>query len=187
MLRSQAVAAAMLSMGVLGVALPGCSGPSASSSSLPPKQVPQFKTAPPGADVKTTDGQTCKTPRSLAIPLTPLADESVNFAMNGYTPQTVSLALRQANDFSPPLFTPNPVTVTLEAVPKPKAHETRARPKVAAKPVAAAPAPSPIPTAAPSPAAIPAAAPAPAQENAPPSPSPVESRFWIPPPARPPQ
>lgn len=189
MLRSQAVAAAMLSMGVIGVAFAGCSGPPASSSSLAPKQALQFKSVPAGAEVKTADGQTCKTPCSLGIPLTPLADQSVSFALSGYAPQTVALDLRQANDFSPPLFTPNPVTVTLVAVPKPVAKptagQTGTRPHVATKPVA--PAPPPIPHAAPAPAVVPAAAPAPAQENAPPSQSPVESRFWIPPPAKPPQ
>ncbi len=110
------VAAAILAIGVMGVALAGCSDSSSSSLLLPPTEFLQFETVPPGADVQTAGGQTCRTPCSLAMPL---AAQSVSVAMNGYTPQTVALGLRQDNMFSPVVLAPNPVTVTLQAVPKP--------------------------------------------------------------------
>ncbi len=173
------VAAAILAIGVMGVALAGCSDSSSSSLLIPPTEFLQFETVPPGADVQTAGGQTCRTPCSLAMPL---AAQSVSLAMNGYTPQTVALGLRQDNMFSPVVLAPNPVTVTLQAVPKPvrtpKSRKVPGRAKVATKPAA----PPPVP--------IPAAGPTPKQDNAapapPPAPSPVESRFWTPPPQTPP-
>ncbi len=170
MLRVRVFAAAMAAMGVV---LAGCSSSSRSSLSSPPSQPLRFETVPPGADVRTTDGQTCKTPCALAVPL---AAQSVSFAMNGYTPQTVPVDVHQDNVFSPKVFTSNPVTVTLQAVPKPiakpKPRKTAERPKVAAKPAVPPPAPAPVP------------APAVTQDNGfpppPPIQSPVESRFPAP-------
>ncbi len=164
MLRSWAVVPAMLAMCVTGVAR-------AESST----QILQFETVPPGALVRTTGGQTCRTPCSLTVPLAmPLAAQSVIFSMNGYTPQTVPLDLHQDNPFSPVVYAPNPVMVTLQAepkpvIPKPKSRKAHAQAKVTTKPTAA---------------------PALKQDNAPPPPpptlSPVESRFWTPPPQPPP-
>ncbi len=163
MLRSWAVAPAMLAMCVTGVAR-------AESST----QILQFETVPSGAVVQTTGGQTCRTPCSLTVPLAmPLVAQSVTFSMNGYTSQTVPLDLHQDNLFSPVVYAPNPVVVTLQAepkpVPKPKSRKAHAQAKVATQPTAA---------------------PAIKQDNAPPPPpptlSPVESRFWTPPPQPPP-
>jgi PEGA domain len=122
---------------LVGLTLAGCSSvswmPSMPSwlKPAPAVQALQFETDPPGADVHAADGQTCRTPCSLALPLTA---QSVNFAMNGYLPQSVSVdvtqsAERQAdNSFLPPNFVPNPVEVTLQAagpqpVAKPKPHK----------------------------------------------------------------
>ncbi len=176
MLRVRLIAASIVAV---SVQLAGCTG---STSSLfqtsPPKQPLQFESVPPGADVSTADGQTCKTPCSLAVPL---AVQAVNFALNGYMPQTVSVQVHQDNVFSPSIFEPNPVTATLQAVqkkpvPKPKPRKPAVHPNVAAKPAA--------PQAAPVSAQTPAPAPAPVPDSAfpppPPIQSPVESRFPTP-------
>jgi hypothetical protein len=79
---------------------------------------------PAGADARTSQGQTCHTPCSLVVQST---SQSVTFALNGYVPQTVSVEARASAadrafyDFRtpPPELAPNPVMVTLLAVPPP--------------------------------------------------------------------
>jgi len=172
MLRVRLAAAAIVGM---GVALAGCSSASAPSwvpswmtitPPPPPTLALQFESAPPGAEVRTPQGQTCKTPCSLALPLT---SQSVNFALNGYVPQTVPVEVRDATAFAP-----NPVEVTLQAVPKPAKpkppRKTAATTTTAAKPAA----PPPTPKS--------ARAPAPAQDSA--FPPPPTSPFPPPPPVR---
>lgn len=169
-----------------GLALAGCSGSSTSSlfqPSPPPTQALQFETFPPGADVRTADGQTCRTPCSLAVPL---SAQSVNFAMNGYTPQAVPVSVHQDNVFSPTVFAPNPVVATLQAVP-PSKPVKRPSPKTAAKP--AAKTITAAKSVAPPPPMSSSRAPAPVQQDnafppPPPMVSPVESRFPSPPPTR---
>jgi len=180
MSRSRLIAASA----AIGLALAGCSDSSTSSlfkPSPPPTQALQFESVPPGADVRTADGQTCRTPCSLAVPLTA---QSVNFAMNGYVPQTVPVAVHQDNVFSPTVFAPNPVAVGLQAAQPPKPVK-KPKPKTAAnpgaKPKTAARSSAPQPA-----SSMPAPAPAPMQDNAfpppPPMQSPVEARFPAPPP-----
>jgi hypothetical protein len=148
MLRVRLIAAATFV--VSGIALAGCS--SASSPSwvpswlqvkppAPPVQALQFASNPPGADVRTVDGQTCRTPCTLALPLTA---QSISFAMNGFLPQSVPVEVQQTTDT--PNFLPNPVAVTLQSsAPPPVAKHKRKSAKsakTAAKPAAAKPAPA---------------------------------------------
>jgi hypothetical protein len=156
MLRARLIAATALAT---AGALAGCSSASWMPSmpswlqlkpAAPPVQALQFESEPPGADVRTTDGQTCRTPCALALPLTA---QSVNIAMNGYLPQTVPVDITQSgerqadNSFAPPNFLPNPVEVTLQAVApppvgKPRPHKTiktSAVKPTAPRPVSAAP------------------------------------------------
>jgi hypothetical protein len=142
----------------LGTALAGCSGSSVSMPEWltykpppPPTQALQFESAPPGAEVRSVQGQTCRTPCSLALPLT---NQSVTFAMNGYVPQTVPVEVRQteraAFDNSMPAadFSPNPVEVALQTAKpgkpgaKPKSRKTAATTDTAAR----TPAPPPTQT-----------------------------------------
>jgi PEGA domain len=147
MLRLRLVAAATIV--VSGIALAGCS--SASSPSWvpswlqtkpppPPVQALQFVSDPPGADVHTIDGQTCRTPCTLALPLTA---QTVSIAMNGYLPQSVPVGVQQTADT--PNFLPNPVAVTLQSSAPPPVVKPKRR-KVAKtaknKPPASAPAAS---------------------------------------------
>lgn len=139
-----------------GLALAGCSSASTPSwlkPAPPPPQALQFESEPPGANVQTTQGQTCRTPCSLVVPAT---SQTIAFSMDGYTPQAVQVNVNQPERslFSnpPPVLAPNPVAVTLQAIPVAKPNPKKA--KVAAK--AARPARSEQPSiAAPEPAAAP--------------------------------
>jgi hypothetical protein len=73
----------------------------------------QFESEPAGAEVRTSGGQTCKTPCALAVPA---ADMQVTYNLNGYQPQTVPVKLvpPEPGDFgSPPRFDPSPVSAEL--------------------------------------------------------------------------
>ena len=88
----------------MGPVLAGCSD---SSSSLPqgltPKQsapAPQtlhFQSDPPGANVRTANGQTCQTPCSLAVSS---ESQSITFEKDGFTPQTIQVAVGANGAFS---------------------------------------------------------------------------------------
>jgi hypothetical protein len=108
-------------MAATAVALAGCGSVSMPSwlslqPSTPPLQTVQFESDPPGAQVRTAQGQTCQTPCALALP--PEA-QAVSFARNGFLPQTVQLAVGPPPDHSffespPPALTPNPLMVVLQ-------------------------------------------------------------------------
>jgi hypothetical protein len=127
-----------------------------------------FETEPAGADVKVSNGQTCRSPCALALP----TDQQLNvtFSLAGYETESETLAPLVSTG-EPPRLRPNPVTAELTpATAKPKGRTTRKpvakkpaakkpvaakkpAPKAAATPAAAAPAAAPAPTFAPAPAA----------------------------------
>lgn len=123
----------------------------------------RFESEPPGAEAKTSTGQTCRTPCALALPVT--APITVTFTLNGYSPETETIEPITAIG-SPTNLRPNPVTVELTPAPpqpakKPVAKKSSkpAAPKAARpRPAAAAPAPAGS-TAAPAPQAAPWPAP----------------------------
>lgn len=132
------------------------SGPSLDTVSL--------ESEPPGAEAKASNGQTCRTPCALALPID--AASSVTFTLNGYQPETEKLEVIQTTG-EPPRLRPNPVVVELtpgsppaakKPAKKPAAKKPAARPKPA---TAAAPAPTPM-------TAAPAQAPSPWPTNPPP-------------------
>ena len=127
------------------------SGPSLDTVSL--------ESEPPGAEAKASNGQNCRTPCALALPVD--AASSVTFTLNGYQPETERLeAITSTGE--PPRLRPNPVVVELTPAAPPSSA------KKAAKPAAKKP------TAKPKPAAAPAAAPmtaSPAQSPSSPWPS----------------
>jgi PEGA domain len=106
--------------GIVAVILGGCSGANLSAW-LQTKQSLRFESEPSGAEVRTSDGQVCRTPCSLSLPLTA---QSANFSLDGYLPQTVPVQVHQSterlndNSFPPPDFEPNPVEVALQAIEK---------------------------------------------------------------------
>jgi hypothetical protein len=119
----------------------------------------RFESEPPGAEAKTSNGQSCRTPCALALPTN--APLSVTFTLNGYQPESESLEPIAA-DGNPMQLRPNPVVVELTPAPppakstkKPAVAKKKAAPKAAAKPAAAVqPAPAPM-TASPSQAPAP--------------------------------
>lgn len=183
MLRVRLFAVAMI---LTGAALAGCTSSSSSlfSSSPPPPEVMPFQSVPAGATVQTAQGQTCSTPCSLAVPVSP---QAVTFSLNGYVPQTVQLAVHQGEgswfNTPPPDLVPNPVVAQLQAIPpppprtvaKPRPHRTVARPKPAARRPASASGPTQPSIAAPEPAA-------PAQDTVFPPPPPASASPFPPPP-----
>jgi len=139
-----------------------------------------FETEPAGADVKVSNGQTCKTPCALALP----ADQPLNvtFSAPGYETASETLA-PVVQTGAPPRLNPNPVTAELTpGTSKPAKPRTTRKPKpttrkhVAAKPApktAAKPAPAPA-ASAPTAAPPPTFAPAPASSSPWPAPPPPQ-------------
>jgi hypothetical protein len=131
------------------------SGPSLDTVSL--------ESEPPGAEAKASNGQTCRTPCALALPVD--AASSVTFTLNGYQPETERLEVIQTTG-EPPRLRPNPVVVELAPGSAPGAKKPAKKPaakKPAARPTAAAaPAPAPM-------TAAPAQAPSPWPTNPPPA------------------
>jgi hypothetical protein len=76
----------------------------------------RFESTPPGAEAKTSNGQTCRTPCALALPTT--GTLTVSFSLNGYLPDSESLDLISADNGRAQLQ-PNPVVVELSPAPPP--------------------------------------------------------------------
>ncbi len=111
----------------------------------------RFESQPPGAEAKTSNGQTCRTPCALALPVNSAL--TVTFSLTGYQPESetiepVSVTGNQTT------FQPNPVTMELTpAPPPPKPVKKPVRKKTSAKPTAAKPAAKPAARAKPAAAA----------------------------------
>jgi hypothetical protein len=135
-------------------------------SSSPPTEAVRFESEPPGAEVKTSSGQACRTPCELTVQVAP--ELSASYALNGYQPQTVSLRTEPGSGFSSARLAPNPVYVELRAAVTPPAKKHIKKKPAVAQRTKNTPVASAVPTApAPTPAApTPAPAPAPASESA---------------------
>ena len=124
----------------------------------------RFESEPPGAEAKTSSGQTCRTPCALALPAN--AAMTVTFTLNGYQPATENIEPASVG-LGMPELRPNPVLVELTPAPPPPKPVKPVKP--VKKPVAKKPAAKP---AAKKPAATSSSAPAPmtaapAQQQAP--------------------
>ena len=112
---------------VMGFALTGCASVTSSmpgwmtpswmstKSSASPTQYLRFETDPPGAEVRTAQGLTCKTPCELMVPP---EIQAVSIAKKGFASQTVQVSVGDPPKHSfwespPPALTPNPVQVVL--------------------------------------------------------------------------
>ncbi|MET0276930.1 MAG: PEGA domain-containing protein [Pseudorhodoplanes sp.] len=123
-----------LALLLCGIGLAGCSGSGDLMRTAVPTVPLQFESEPAGAEVKTSGGQSCKTPCALAVPA---ADMQVTYTLNGFQPQTVPVKLvpPEPGDFgSPPRFSPSPVTA--ELVKARRAPPKKAPAKVAKRPPA---------------------------------------------------
>ena len=114
----------------------------------------RFESEPPGAEAKTSNGQSCHTPCALALPAgTPF---SVTYSLNGYQPDIEQVEMVSMGDGTSKLR-PNPVVAELTAAAPPKPKRKVVRRKVVAKkpalrrapPAAAAEPPPPPMSAAP--------------------------------------
>ena len=161
-----------------GLSLAACSSmPSWMQFDLP-KPAPsattmQFESEPAGAEAKTSSGQSCRTPCSLAVSA---SEFTVSFSLQGYQPQTVPVRVVASSETGTegetgaPRLVPNPVFVELQ----PGGAPARRAPAVAQKPK---PKPKPATSSAPRTAPTAMAPSAPAPEAAPASP-------WPPAPSR---
>jgi hypothetical protein len=127
----------------------------------------RLESEPPGAEAKTSNGQSCRTPCALALPVN--APLNVTFTLNGFQPETEAIEPISTTG-SPTQLRPNPVVVELTpAAPaqKPAATKKKSAGKPAAKPAARAkPTARAKPAAANAPAAATTSA-APAQQQSP--------------------
>jgi PEGA domain len=125
----------------------------------------QFESVPPGAEVKLSNGQTCRTPCALAIPHPESGGYDATFALNGFEPATEQIQLASMGDGSTQLK-PNPVVAELAPTPPPpKPKKKIVRRKPAAKPMAKKPAAAKKPKPAPRAKPTGAAPPPPAQQQ----------------------
>ena len=114
-----------------GLALAGCASGGTSPDWWPkfePAPVSiQFESQPAGAEAKTSTGQSCQTPCSLAMP--PDKEFSVTFSAAGRQPQTVPVQITKPEDdpFAEASLQPNPVAVELAVAPKTPAKRAPGR------------------------------------------------------------
>ncbi len=160
-----------------GFTVAGCASGSDALKSATPTTTLQFESEPAGAEVKTSTGQTCKTPCALAVPAT---DLMATYALKGFKPQTVPVKLVPPADTrtdsegstSPqlPTFSPSPVYAELEkATPERKPAPRKPKPAAGAPTADGAPAPAaqPAPARQPAGTAPTAASPWPPAPNQP--------------------
>ena len=111
--------------------------------STPPTEVLRVESEPPGADARTSQGQSCRTPCELTVQSG--GEMSVSFALTGYQPQTVQVRPEVAptsysDSGSGGRLQPNPVYAELQSL-KPPAKKKSAPRKQTAQKTAPAPAP----------------------------------------------
>jgi hypothetical protein len=96
----------------------------------PAMETVRFESQPPGAEAKTSTGQSCRTPCALALP----AEKpfTVTYTLTGFQPQTENIELVSQGDGTSSLR-PNPVLVELTAAPQQK-KKPPAKRRVSAKP-----------------------------------------------------
>jgi PEGA domain-containing protein len=103
--------------------------------STPTTEVLRIESEPPGADARTSQGQTCRTPCELTVPTE--NELAVTVQMSGYQPQT--LPVRADGRGGDIRLQPNPVYVELQPATPVKPAKPAPAPKK--KTSAAAPAP----------------------------------------------
>ena len=97
----------------------------------PATEVLRVESEPPGADARTTQGQSCRTPCELTVPSG--GEFGVAFALNGYQPQTVQVrtegASGSAYSENGPVarLQPNPVYAELQPAAPPAKKKAPAR------------------------------------------------------------
>jgi hypothetical protein len=98
-------------------------------NSSPSTELVRFESKPAGAEVKTSSGQSCRTPCELSIKAAP--EISAEFAFKGYQRQTVSLHSEGSQWLGSAHLVPNPVYAELQRSPVASAVEKRVKKKPA--------------------------------------------------------
>jgi hypothetical protein len=99
----------------------------------PATEVLRIESEPPGADARTAEGQSCRTPCELTVPAT--GEVAISFALQGYTPQTINVraeapaAASYAEGAPPTRMQPNPVYAELTPAVPPRQKKKGAPPK----------------------------------------------------------
>jgi len=104
----------------------------------PATEVLRIESEPPGADARTAEGQSCRTPCELTVPAT--GEVAISFALQGYNPQTISVRAEApatasyAEGAPSARMQPNPVYAELTpAAPQRQKKSGPPKKKVAAK------------------------------------------------------
>lgn len=115
----------------LGLVLGGCSASTGDTFAAKPRSPQQWalhiKSEPPGAEAKAPQGQSCRTPCELLLPMT---DTNIIVSLDGYFPQSIPVKWLPATFHYemyehtedpgmsyPTDFSPNPVVAQLERGP----------------------------------------------------------------------
>jgi hypothetical protein len=135
----------VIAIAAAGLSLAGCSSFSMDYfKSAPPTMQVQIESNPPGADARTSLGQSCKTPCSVTLAVPESGGFTVNYAMPRFQPATVPVQIiREPGN----LITagtarpdPNPVVTELQPIgPPPRAKPMRPKRPRVPKGTAAAP------------------------------------------------
>jgi hypothetical protein len=121
----------------------------------PATEVLRIESEPPGADARTAEGQSCRTPCELTVAST--GEVAISFALQGYNPQTINVraeappAASYAEAAPPTRMQPNPVYAELTPAGPPRQKKKGGPPKkkVASKRVGPDGEPGPPPSAQP--------------------------------------
>jgi hypothetical protein len=101
-------------------------------SSSPATETLRIESEPPGADARTTQGQSCRTPCELSVASG--GELSVTFALNGYQPMTIPVRMEApvggtASDGASARLQPNPVYAELQPAAPQRPQKKAAPPK----------------------------------------------------------
>jgi hypothetical protein len=124
----------VIAIAVAGLSLAGCSSFSMDYfKSAPPTMQVQIESTPPGADARTSLGQSCKTPCSVALPVPDSGGFTVSYAMPRFQPANVPVQVVQVpGDLLTPgtaKTDPNPVVAELQPAGPPPRAARKMRPK----------------------------------------------------------
>jgi hypothetical protein len=99
----------------------------------PATEVLRIESEPPGADARTAEGQSCRTPCELTVPST--GEVAISFALQGYNPQTINVraeappAASYAEAAPATRMQPNPVYAELTPAGPPRQKKKSGPPK----------------------------------------------------------
>jgi hypothetical protein len=104
--------------------------------STPPSEVLRVESEPPGADARTSQGQSCRTPCELTVQSG--SEMSVSFSLNGHQPQTVQVRPEVAptsysDSGTGGKLQPNPVYAELQPIKPPAKKKSAPRKQTAQK------------------------------------------------------